>query len=265
MLLDLRGLGLFPFLVFTAWPAAFAEQPEPTTPLVAQESIEPVPAFAGQRIGRPSGGLTNPGAFDPAFAVRGRLTVARSGHTTTLLPGGRLLVIGGSGGSGIHRTAELCDPVLGGCVPTGSLLAGRMSHTATLLRNGKVLVVGGRFVHPSFGETSLASAELYDPATGTFTSAAPLPFPRDSHTATLIEGGRVLIAGGVRREPEFLVQYVMSSTMVYDPATGQFTATGSLVVGRANHTATLFPGGRVLIAGGGVGAIGTEATASAEI
>ncbi len=110
---------------------------------------------------------------------------------------------------------------------TGSLLHARRAHTATLLANGKVLVVGG------FDNTSLATAELYDPATYTFTATGSLTTARSGHTATLLQDGRVLIAGGQS------FGAATTSAELYDPATGTFTATGNLGTARTFHTATL--------------------------
>ena len=69
-------------------------------------------------------------------------------------------------------------------------------HTATLLPNGKVLVAGG-----SIAAAALSSAELYDPASGTWTATGSLGTARDSHTATLLPNGKVLVAGGVLMAP----------------------------------------------------------------
>jgi hypothetical protein len=78
---------------------------------------------------------------------------------------------------------------------TGSMTLGRYAHTATMLGNGKVLIAGGFTTRP--GEYfAIASAELYDPATGTFTATGSMTVARDSHTMTLLPGGKVLIAGG---------------------------------------------------------------------
>src|SRR5437870_13920074 len=72
---------------------------------------------------------------------------------------------------------------------TGNLKTARFHHTSTLLPDGRVLVVGGK------DRSALASAELYDPATGTWSDTGSLNTARDSHTATLLPNGMVLVAG----------------------------------------------------------------------
>ncbi len=121
---------------------------------------------------------------------------------------------------------------------TGSLVNARASHSATLLPNGKVLVAGG--VDPAGGAT-LASAELYDPAEGSWSITGSLNIGRSYHTATLLPNGKVLVAGGSGS---------LSSAELYDPLTGTWSSTGSLNIGRFAHTATLLPNGKVLVAGG---------------
>ena len=109
--------------------------------------------------------------------------------------------------------------------------------TATLLPNGKVLLVGD------------ASAELYDPGNGVFTSAGPLVSPRQIHTATLLANGTVLIAGGAGGTGLGLAPST-ALPEIYDPATNSFAPTGSMEIGRLWHTATLLRDGSVLVAGG---------------
>ena len=121
---------------------------------------------------------------------------------------------------------------------TGAITTPRIIHTATLLPNGKVLVAGG------YNGGFLLSAELYDPATGTWTVTGPLITARYYHTATLLPNGKVLVAGGQNASG------YLSSAEMYDPATGIWTATGPLNFARFEHTATLLPNGKVLIAGG---------------
>jgi galactose oxidase-like protein len=117
----------------------------------------------------------------------------------------------------------------------------RAAHTATRLRDGRVLLAGGF----DDQEGSTASAELFDPRTGTSTPTGSMSVPRVSHTATLLEDGRVLIAGGFDVGGERL-----STAELYEPESGRFTTTGSMPSPRADHTATLLPSGWVLIAGG---------------
>jgi autotransporter-associated beta strand protein len=129
-----------------------------------------------------------------------------------------------------------------GFVNTGPLSSGRYVHTTTLLPNGKVLVAGG-----NTNGTVLSSAELYDPAAGTWTATGAMSTNRYIHTATLLPNGKVLIAGGYHNSP-------LSSAELYDPATGTWTATGAMNTERYGHTATLLPNGMVLVAGGVSGA-----------
>ena len=128
--------------------------------------------------------------------------------------------------------------VTAGFVLTGSLNTARASHTSTVLNNGVVLVAGG------YNGNILASAELYDPASGTFTSTGSLNNARIYHTATLLNNGKVLIVGGSDNNGN-----ILAGAELYNPATGTFTPTGSLSTAREFHTATV-KNGMVLIAGG---------------
>src|SRR4051794_2697344 len=111
---------------------------------------------------------------------------------------------------------------------TGSLNTARNQHTATLLPNGKVLVAGG------FNGVYLATAELYDPGTGTWSPTGSLRTARSYHTATLLPNGKVLVAGG---QGTGLVR--LATTELYDPSAGTWTFPGNLKTGRFSHTATL--------------------------
>ena len=99
----------------------------------------------------------------------------------------------------------------------------RSEHTATLLPNGQVLVAGG---YAGFIGRTLASAELYDPATGTWTATGSMATARSDHTATLLPNGQVLVAGGIDTTG------FLASAELYDPATGVWTATGSMATAR---------------------------------
>jgi hypothetical protein len=129
----------------------------------------------------------------------------RYNHTATLLPNGQVLVAGGYGSGyfvGSYAStpsADIYDPVAGTWTATGSLGTGRYGHTATLLPNGKVLVAGGTFAYYQGNRSyswPLSSAELYDPATGTWTNTSAMTTTRYHHTASLLPNGNTLIAGG---------------------------------------------------------------------
>ena len=213
--------------------------------------------------------------YDPAsgkFSPTGSITTARASETVTRLQDGRVLVVGGLGANGQQlASAELYDPATGKFTPTGSLQTARQFHTATLLPDGRVLIAGGyntnpvgarnaavaMAYHPGSGGRStepptmtaeqgvLASAELYDPATGMFTATGSLNKARDNHTATLLSDGRVLVFGGGGEASSS-----GASAELYDPGTGKFSPTGSAKSGRWLHTATLLSDGRVLVTGG---------------
>src|SRR4030095_10868615 len=157
-----------------------------------------------------------------------------------------------AGGSSQDPRAELYDPATGTWNYTGSLNTNRAGQSATLLPNGKVLVAGGN----SSDQQSLNSAELYDPATGTWSYTGSLNTNRRNHTATLLQNGKVLVVGGSDYQCSLACNYtVLKSAELYDPATGAWSITGTLVtgtvgVGRTDHTATLLKSGQVLVAGG---------------
>jgi N-acetylneuraminic acid mutarotase len=173
------------------------------------------------------------------------LITARSGHIATLLANGRVLTIGGCGNTGVLSAVEVYDPLDGAWSPTAPMATGRAWHTATSLANGKVLVAGGY----NYKDDLLSSAELYDPATGTWAATGPLNTTRMYHTATLLANGKVLVAGGEAGEGG-IYRYILSSTELYDPANGRWTAAAPLSNIRYGHTATLLPNGKVLVAGG---------------
>jgi hypothetical protein len=168
------------------------------------------------------------------------MNTARSGHTSTLLPNGQVLIAGGMNGNGYYfDSSEIYDPSTNRFVQARGMSAHRIGHTATLLPNGKVLIAGG------FNGDYLQTAEVYDPETGRFSSAGQLALPRSEHFDVLLNDGRVLLVGGVGTGYSFL-----ASCEVYDPATGRFALTGSMSTPREGHTATLLNNGKVLVTGG---------------
>jgi hypothetical protein len=168
--------------------------------------------------------------YDPVtgtFAFTGDMITFHSGPTATLLMNGRVLIAGGDvgDGDGASVSAELYDPATGTFAATGNLTTGREQTATTLLSDGKVLFAGGHCLCvpvPGGGYDNLASAEIYDPATGAFSPAGAMTTGRDVLGATLLTDGRVLITGGNEyypfsaggRDPQYLV---VSAAEIFTP------------------------------------------------
>ncbi len=189
--------------------------------------------------------LSSAELYDPATgtwtATGSMVTHAGAGFTATLLRDGNVLVAGGS-------SAELYDPVTGTWIATGTMATPHGGgSTATLLLDGKVLALSGTYGDAISGTATHNSAELYDPATGTWTATGSFVAARYGHMATLLRDGRVLVAGGATCPAWSGCD--LASAELYDPATGTWTATGSMaggMSGQYGHMATLLPDGRVL-------------------
>lgn len=193
------------------------------------------------------GGISgNAELYNPAtgiFTYTGAPIAYRYAHTATLLQNSLVLLAGG-----INLTsAELYDPTTGTFFPTGSLNIAREFHTATALNDGTVLIAGG--VEGGLGGTFLSSAELYNPANGTFTLTGSMMFARLFHTATLLNSAWVLVAGGDDGTQQ--TTNTLASAELYNPGSGTFNLTGSMNVARLYQTATLLNNGTVLVTGGG--------------
>lgn len=185
--------------------------------------------------------------FDPDSGASSDLrdmTTARIRPTATVLPNGKVLVVGGfDTNSQSLATAEIYNPSLETFNSTSAMAAARANHTATLLRTGQVLVAGGLIS----ANTSTSTAEIYDWSTESWTATGNMSHGRSFATATLLPNGKVLITGGWSGGAW---SPALSSAELYDPATGAFTAAGSMTQERAGHTATLLRNGKVLVSGG---------------
>ena len=210
-------------------------------------------------IPSPSAAESEPSGPSPTLhasaALAGEMTEARTGHTSTLLPDGRVLVAGGYSGKDNYSpgasayafgSAELYDPGSGTWTTTGNLLQARFGHTATLLPDGTVLVAGGYSGNPEV--SALASAELYNPSSDTWTATGTMNAIRGGHTATPLRDGKVLVTGGASAGSDSFA--LLASAELYDPSRGIWTATGNMADVRTSHTATLLRDGNVLVAGG---------------
>jgi hypothetical protein len=197
------------------------------------------------------GDLSSAELYDPALGTfsetAGSMANIRDSVTATVLTSGKVLVAGGFYNFGwAHTSAELFDPTSGTFSPAGSLVTSRGGHSATLLSSGKVLLAGGR--QNAALPTALASAELYDPISGTLSKTGDMGDMRALHTASLLSSGKVLVAGGAHGE--IYNPSITSSAEIYDPSSGTFSFTGSMLQTRAGHTASVLPSDQVLIVGG---------------
>jgi Kelch motif protein len=209
----------------------------------------------------------------------GTMTTSRLFHTATLLtaplpgspPGslltdGRILITGGTsanpGLQNIVASAEVYDPTTQTFTAIGSMTAPRATHRAVWLLDGRVLIVGGVQANqndPTCAQAlpppcvqpittctglALASAEIFDPATNTFTATGSMATPRAiGHSATLLSDGRVLVAGGITHPvggslAAGVLQPALATTEIFDPASGTFSPGPNMITARANHTAT---------------------------
>jgi hypothetical protein len=185
------------------------------------------------------------------FTATGNMTAPRTHFTATVLADGRVLIAGGYNWIGgavrpFQSSAELYDPRTGTFSATGNMTAPRSGHTAILLSDGKVFIAGGR-TNANTGTdadyfATLASAEIYDPGTGTFSATGEMSTARWGSTATLLNNGRVLFAGGLTGDVN---SYFRAAAELYDPATGTSAATGNMISESAD-TATLLVNGKVL-------------------
>ena len=163
------------------------------------------------------------------------MTTPRANAAAIRLRDGRVLICGGTATGevgGVLSSAELFDPAAQSFTPTGSMTVARAGQTITMLRDGRVLLTGG--VQNAGFRSELSSAEIYDPAAGTFSATGSMTVPREGHTATILRDGRVLVAGGSDNGI-----HTLDSAEIYDPSSGTFYRTGHLqaAAGRARRRA----------------------------
>ena len=203
--------------------------------------------------------------YDPAtgtFTLTGSMHTARSGHTATLLADGKVLVAGGGCNAGHGScdagsfldnltSAELYNPKKGTWAVTGSMHYERQFFTATLLHNGRVLVAGGVATCDDDFCSDNSQAELYNPATGTWTTTGSMHVKREQFTATMLADGEVLVAGGLNEGGFDDNPTTYAEAELYHPGSGTWSKTGSMSEPRYGQAAVLLPGtGWVLTAGG---------------
>lgn len=205
------------------------------------------------------GGTATAEIYDPATGLStptGTMNDDRGFHTATLLPSGRVLLAAGEkvAVEGYLLSAEEYDPGTGVFTPVGNLtqLPRLFLTNAPLLGNGKVLFAGGS---SSDGSSPLATAELYDPSSKTFSATGSMHVARNFYSITLMADGKVLAAGCIDG-----TDTALASAEVYDPTTATWTLIGSMIAARGYHAAVLMAGASILITGGDAGAGGGNAT-----
>jgi hypothetical protein len=158
--------------------------------------------IVGGRGEYPNDGLTSAELYDPGigqFSETGSLAAARQDPTAVLLADGRVLIVGGQAGVIAPTLVEIYDPASGTFSSGGTMPAALVGVSATALTDGRVLIAGGRAAateDDALNSNAIATAYLYDPATGSFSPTGSMTVARERHTATLLADGRVLVAGG---------------------------------------------------------------------
>ncbi len=232
------------FMIQRGQPAVVAN-PSPTP------SADPSPSLPAVLAPSPTPGATatDSSAFPPSTGVwiaTGSMGTPRSGHTAVRLLDGRVLVAGGYPADEPDHaltSAELYDPDTGTWSATGNMLKPHdgfhAGFPATLLRDGMVLV--GDVDDPG-ADKPVNGAEVYDPASGTWTATGPMVTPDKYASAVLLRDGKVLVV------------HEFGSSELYDPDSGAWTATGQMLeYFHQSRAMVLMPDGKVLEVGGNDG------------
>ena len=203
----------------------------------------------------PAPSLASAELYDPstnAWSMAAPMIESRTRQTATLLPDGRVLVVGGQrfdlhdGGlfPGRPTDGEIYDPKANRWSSTTPMGASRLAQTATQLPDGRILVTGGL----DDNGVPLKSTEIYDAPQDRWISAAPMAIARSGHMATLMANGDVLVAAGLGEEPSRLT-ISLTSAEIYDPRTNLWVSVASMAEFRVAVTATLLRSGMVLVVG----------------
>jgi N-acetylneuraminic acid mutarotase len=212
--------------------------------------------------------------FDPATGVwqsTGSMNAPRRGHQAVLLGDGRVLVAGGIHEGELLSSAEIYDPGTARWTTIAPLSVARLGSTLTLLTNGNVLVTGGTVADTASGSGGNqtirpdGTAEIYNVAANRWTkTAGAMSTPRFEHSATALDDGKVLIAGG-QGPPISGVSAALATTEIYDPAVDSFRNSNDMGDARFNHTALKLPDRTIMVIGGAGGTNGDTSLSTAEV
>lgn len=212
--------------------------------------------------------------YDPATQTTTNLTMTapRAGHGASQLGNGLVLITGGLDGfdltnplsllTSIQNSTEFFDPATNTLSAGPAMLEARALHTSTTLTNGQVLIAGGISLLPIVNVPTVSStAYLFNPANGNFGLPSFFSGARFLHTATALDNGKVLLAGGLSLDlTTFLttgnIADIIIGTredcLVYSPGFlfGSFASVPGMQVGRAGAGVVPLPNGGALITGG---------------
>jgi hypothetical protein len=248
--------------LFVAATSTFAAGPDMTVPrrnhVVTMLKDGRVLVTGGIQLrGTGFGASPNTEFYDPAanqFLQGNLMNTGRWLHTATLLADGRVLLVGGRdnncsnpGACSIYSlsTAEIFDPATGRYTSTGSLNISRFGHSAALLDDGRVLILGGETTENIGNTDQVTSAEVYNPATGTFAPFGHTIFGRGFHALAKLNNGKYLLAGGYNENGS-----PSPTTEIFDPETATSTAGPDMNDWRIRAAAVKLKTGEVLIVGG---------------
>jgi len=189
------------------------------------------------------------GLYDPATGTFSTIGGGIEASTATLLANGKVLFAGGTSDDGSSNLAYLYDPATQRFSATGSMSASRLGQSATLLGDGTVLIAGGQVLPGNGTGPPLASDEIYDPITGTFSVRGNMMTARVVPAASLLPDGTTLVAGGSGGVPPIPGQAPSTSAEIYHPANPTkspalfTTSTGQAVVWNGATGVLVSPGG----------------------
>jgi hypothetical protein len=191
------------------------------------------------------------------WTATGSLNAPRAYFAAEPLANGRALVTGGVNGGGVsYSSTKLYDVSAGTFTPTGLLAYARTFPAFARLNDGRILVAGGSYYTGTATGVALATAEIFDPATGAWSLTGPMHKTRSEFQAVTLTDGRVLAVGGDAG--------AVTTAELWDPATGTWSNAGTLATYRTNFNLLALPDGSALTAGGDGGYGSSGVIASAE-